>query len=216
MPKAQIRQGADRVSASPDALFITLSPMSCYAGCPSRYSRPGLPAQASLPVIPLYLPVPPVMIWCHSSFAAATCPCREYQRSRKSGHRRCRSTRKRRQCISCRLMPRSARRIALTSYRASSPPSCFGWSRPPQGWWPFQGRECRCSSTAENEVRHVGRGHLLFNRLCYDRPSRSPDWLKMKNPDAPAVTREAEQEWERAPSGNRFTAFGAPAWQLGT
>jgi bifunctional non-homologous end joining protein LigD len=48
------------------------------------------------------------------------------------------------------------------------------------------------------------------------RSGRSPDWLKMKNPDAPAVTREAEQEWERAPSGNRFTAFGAPAWQLGT
>jgi bifunctional non-homologous end joining protein LigD len=24
---------------------------------------------------------------------------------------------------------------------------------------------------------------------------RSPDWLKMKNPDAPAVTREAEEEW---------------------
>ena len=27
------------------------------------------------------------------------------------------------------------------------------------------------------------------------RSGRSPDWLKMKNPDAPAVTREAEEEW---------------------
>jgi ATP-dependent DNA ligase len=26
---------------------------------------------------------------------------------------------------------------------------------------------------------------------------RSPDWLKMKNSDAPAVTREAEEEWGR-------------------
>ena len=26
---------------------------------------------------------------------------------------------------------------------------------------------------------------------------RSPDWLKMKNPDAPAVTREAEEDWAR-------------------
>jgi hypothetical protein len=24
---------------------------------------------------------------------------------------------------------------------------------------------------------------------------RSPDWLKMKNPDAPAVKREAEEDW---------------------
>ncbi len=29
------------------------------------------------------------------------------------------------------------------------------------------------------------------------RSGRSPDWLKMKNPDAPAVTREAEKNWAR-------------------
>src|SRR5262249_53831973 len=29
------------------------------------------------------------------------------------------------------------------------------------------------------------------------RSGRSPDWLKMKNPDAPAVTREAEEHWAR-------------------
>jgi len=27
------------------------------------------------------------------------------------------------------------------------------------------------------------------------RSGRSLDWLKMKNPDAPAVTREAEEDW---------------------
>jgi ATP-dependent DNA ligase len=27
------------------------------------------------------------------------------------------------------------------------------------------------------------------------RSGRSPDWLKMKNSDAPAVKREAEEEW---------------------
>ena len=27
------------------------------------------------------------------------------------------------------------------------------------------------------------------------RSGRSPDWLKMKNLDAPAVKREAEEEW---------------------
>jgi hypothetical protein len=26
---------------------------------------------------------------------------------------------------------------------------------------------------------------------------RWPDWLKMKNPDAPAVKREAEEDWGR-------------------
>jgi len=30
------------------------------------------------------------------------------------------------------------------------------------------------------------------------RSVRSPDWLKMKNPAAPAVRREAEEDW-----GNR-------------
>ena len=27
------------------------------------------------------------------------------------------------------------------------------------------------------------------------RPGRSPDWLKMKNPDGPAVKRETEEDW---------------------
>jgi hypothetical protein len=27
------------------------------------------------------------------------------------------------------------------------------------------------------------------------RPGRSKDWLKFKNPDAPAVKHEAEEEW---------------------
>jgi ATP-dependent DNA ligase len=29
------------------------------------------------------------------------------------------------------------------------------------------------------------------------RSDRSPDWLKMKNSAAPAVTREAEEDWAR-------------------
>jgi len=29
------------------------------------------------------------------------------------------------------------------------------------------------------------------------RSGRSPDWLKMKNSDAPAVKREAEEDWTR-------------------
>jgi bifunctional non-homologous end joining protein LigD len=30
------------------------------------------------------------------------------------------------------------------------------------------------------------------------RSGRSPDWLKFKNPDAPAVKREAEADWFRS------------------
>ena len=29
------------------------------------------------------------------------------------------------------------------------------------------------------------------------RSGRSPDWVKMKNPNAPAVTREAEEDWSK-------------------
>jgi bifunctional non-homologous end joining protein LigD len=30
-----------------------------------------------------------------------------------------------------------------------------------------------------------------------DRSGRSPDWIKSKNPNAPAVRREAEEDWGR-------------------
>ena len=40
----------------------------------------------------------------------------------------------------------------------------------------------------------IGRRELTDSAY---RSGRSPDWLKMKNPDAPAVTREAEEDWDR-------------------
>jgi bifunctional non-homologous end joining protein LigD len=56
-----------------------------------------------------------------------------------------------------------------------------------------------------------GDGETLFRHACKlglegivskrkessYRSGRSPDWLKMKNADAPAVKREAEEEWGR-------------------
>jgi hypothetical protein len=36
-----------------------------------------------------------------------------------------------------------------------------------------------------------------FNGASVYRSRRSPDWLKMKNPNAPAVKREAEEDWSR-------------------
>jgi hypothetical protein len=48
------------------------------------------------------------------------------------------------------------------------------------------------------------------------KASRSPDWLKMKNADAPAVKREAEEDWGRWPhiNGNGFT-LSSPALPAG-
>jgi len=53
-------------------------------------------------------------------------------------------------------------------------------------------------------------GELVFRHACKlglgivskrlgsrYRSGRSPDWLKMKNPNAPAVKREAEEDWGR-------------------
>jgi bifunctional non-homologous end joining protein LigD len=57
-----------------------------------------------------------------------------------------------------------------------------------------------------------GDGDTIFRQACKlglegivskrkDSPyrsGRSPDWLKMKSPDAPAVKREAEEDWGRS------------------
>jgi bifunctional non-homologous end joining protein LigD len=56
-----------------------------------------------------------------------------------------------------------------------------------------------------------GDGGTVFRHACklglegvvskrkesHYRSGRSPDWLKTKNADAPAVKREAEQDWGR-------------------
>jgi hypothetical protein len=46
----------------------------------------------------------------------------------------------------------------------------------------------------------LGAGVLssLRARVIAYRSGRAPDWLKMKNADAPAVKREAEEDWEKA------------------
>ena len=49
--------------------------------------------------------------------------------------------------------------------------------------------------------RHVcklGLEGIVSKRLgSRYRSGRSKDWLKLKNPDAPAVKREAEEDWEK-------------------
>ena len=41
-----------------------------------------------------------------------------------------------------------------------------------------------------------------------EKSGRSPDWLKFKNPDAPAVRREVEEDWERSGAMKTRTHFG--------
>jgi bifunctional non-homologous end joining protein LigD len=53
----------------------------------------------------------------------------------------------------------------------------------------------------ESVFRHackLGLEGIVSKRLgSRYRSGRSSDWLKMKNPDAPAVKREAEEDWNR-------------------
>jgi bifunctional non-homologous end joining protein LigD len=62
-----------------------------------------------------------------------------------------------------------------------------------------------------NEHLEHPEGDVVFRRACKMglegivskrlgsryRSGRSPDWLKFKNPEAPAVKREAEEDWRR-------------------
>jgi ATP-dependent DNA ligase len=52
-----------------------------------------------------------------------------------------------------------------------------------------------------SQFRHackMGLEGIVSKRLgSRYRSGRSPDWLKFKNPDAPAVRREAEEDWGR-------------------
>ena len=56
----------------------------------------------------------------------------------------------------------------------------------------------------------MGLDGIVSKRLgSHYRSGRSPDWLKFKNPSAPAVKREAEEDW----AGNgffRLRGFGCP------
>ena len=45
------------------------------------------------------------------------------------------------------------------------------------------------------------------------RFGRSPDWLKMKNANAPAVKREAEEEWSKRGRGSRC-AIGCAEFEM--
>jgi hypothetical protein len=56
---------------------------------------------------------------------------------------------------------------------------------------------CLDVAEARGAIRANGSLENIFEFFLIS-PERIPtDWLKMKNPDAPAVKREAEEEWGR-------------------
>jgi bifunctional non-homologous end joining protein LigD len=53
-----------------------------------------------------------------------------------------------------------------------------------------------CGLTVVQHACKMGLEGIVSKRLgSRYRFGRSPDWLKFKNPDTPAVKREAEEEW---------------------
>jgi ATP-dependent DNA ligase len=55
---------------------------------------------------------------------------------------------------------------------------------------PFEARKAMLAKLLRRTA-----GHLQINHHVDDLPGRTRDWLKMKNPETPAVKREAEEDW---------------------
>jgi ATP-dependent DNA ligase len=61
----------------------------------------------------------------------------------------------------------------------------------------LQGRRCPAAIESRHACKLGLEGIVSKRKGSPYRSGRSPDWLKMKNPDAPAVKREAEEDWGR-------------------
>jgi bifunctional non-homologous end joining protein LigD len=83
---------------------------------------------------------------------------------------------------------------------------------------PLEDRKCKLAQLVRTQrpgivlnERYAGHGEIIFQHACKlgcegivskrlgssYRSDRSKHWLKIKNPDAPAVKREAEEDWGR-------------------
>ena len=103
--------------------------------------------------------------------------------------------------------------------RRSHALTCWSWTAPTYAGNPIEVRKATLASILRNSRPGVGpnehmehpEGAVVFQHACKMglegivskrlgsryRSGRSPDWLKFKNPDAPAVKREAEEDWGR-------------------
>ena len=63
---------------------------------------------------------------------------------------------------------------------------------------PLEVRKATLASIVAKASPGIRFNEHVFAHACkLDRSGRSPDWLKMKNANAPAVKREAEEDWGR-------------------
>jgi hypothetical protein len=54
----------------------------------------------------------------------------------------------------------------------------------------------RAAAAVQFDLDEIQRNRIMVQELAERYPPRrSPDWLKFKNPEAPAVKREAEGDW---------------------
>ena len=84
----------------------------------------------------------------------------------------------------CGREPIEVRKATLGEHSAEEPAGCA--LERPEGAVVFQ-HACK-----------MGLEGIVSKRLgSRYRSGRSPDWLKFKNPEAPAVKREAEEDWAR-------------------
>jgi hypothetical protein len=58
-------------------------------------------------------------------------------------------------------------------------------------------RDHLCCWQGTSGRRNVGHSLQINTAQGELEQGRSPDWIKSKNPEAPAVKREAEEEWGR-------------------
>jgi hypothetical protein len=68
---------------------------------------------------------------------------------------------------------------------------------------PSKTDNCPSGSEWLHEIKHDGFRVIAPKNGRRVRGGRSPDWLKMKNADAPAVKREEEEDW-----GNKDHTIG--------
>ena len=92
-----------------------------------------------------------------------------------------------------RLRPRSVKgknQRSLRDVATERPQRRTGRSALPS-WW-------REGDVVFRHACKMGLEGIVSKRLgSRYRSGRSPDWLKFKNPDAPAVKREAEEDWAK-------------------
>ena len=83
------------------------------------------------------------------------------------------------------------------------------WSKPlislcasGAGWWAGNRAAHTCKMGLE--------GIVSKRKDSRYRSGRAPDWLRMKNPNAPEVTREAEEDWGETVTYSRYLWLGNP------